>query len=273
MASIQGLVLEGLIKSLPKRSPEANKGSFGRILVVGGDVGMSGAVHMAGEAALRVGAGLVKIATHPQHAATLNVARPELMVRPVFIPDELTPLLDEATHLILGPGLGQTPWSEGLWSQALRRNLPLLLDADGLNLLAKQPRQSPDWILTPHPGEAARLLNITPEAVQADRSAAIRALQKKYQGIVVLKGHHTLICDGGEMLYQCDQGNPGMATAGMGDILSGVIGGLMPQCDSLLTAACLGVCLHAAAGDLAATSGERGLIATDLYPFLQKLLG
>jgi NAD(P)H-hydrate epimerase len=273
MASNQGLVLKGLLKSLPKRSPEANKGSFGRILVVGGDIGMSGAVRMAGEAALRVGAGLVKIATHPQHAATLNVARPELMVRPVFTPEELIPLLEEATHLIVGPGLGQTEWAHGLWTQALSTDKPLLLDADGLNLLAEQPRQHPHWILTPHPGEAARLLKTTPEAIQADRPGAIRALQKQYQGIIVLKGHHTLVCDGGDVLYECEQGNPGMATAGMGDILSGVIGGLMPQCDSLLSAACLGVCLHAAAGDLAATSGERGLIATDLLPFLQKLLG
>lgn len=273
MASIQSLVLKELLNNLPERPLAANKTSFGRILVIGGDVGMSGAVRMAGEAALRAGAGLVKIATHPQHAATLNVSRPELMVKPVFTPEELIPLLDEATHIILGPGLGQSEWAQGLWTQTVSADKPILMDADALNLLAQQSRQNPHWILTPHPGEAARLLGVTVEDIQEDRPGAIRDLQERYQGIVVLKGHHTLISDGGEVLYECEQGNPGMATAGMGDVLSGVIAGLMPQCNTLLDAACLGVCVHAMAGDLAAQSGERGLIASDLFPYIQQILG
>lgn len=273
MASIQDLVLNDLIKSVPERLNDANKANFGRILVIGGDVGMSGAVRMAGEAALRAGAGLVKIATHPQHAATLNVDRPELMVKPVFTPEELTPLLEEATHLVLGPGLGQSEWALSLWTQALMADKPILMDADALNILSQQPCQTPSWVLTPHPGEAARLLGVSIEAIQADRPSAVRDLQERYQGIVVLKGHHTLICDGGEILYQCQQGNPGMATAGMGDVLSGIIIGLMPQCQSVIDAVCLGVALHAAAGDKAAEAGERGLIATDLFPYIQEVLG
>lgn len=273
MASIQGLVLNELLINLPNRSPEANKASFGRILVIGGDVGMSGAVRMAGEAALRAGAGLVKIATHPQHATSLNVARPELMVKPVFTPEELIPLLEEATHIILGPGLGQSEWAQALWTQTLAVDKPLLIDADALNLLAQSPRQHAHWILTPHPGEAARLLGTDAESVQANRSSAVRDLQEQYGGIVVLKGHHSLVCDGGEIIYQCEQGNPGMATAGMGDVLSGVIAGLMPQCTTSIDAACLGVCVHGKAGDLAAEAGERGLIATDLFPYIQQILG
>lgn len=273
MASIQGLVLNQLLKNLPNRTFDANKSSFGRILVIGGDVGMSGAVRMAGEAALRAGAGLVKIATHPQHAASLNVSRPELMVKPVFTPEELIPLLEEATHIVLGPGLGQSEWARALWMQTLTTDKPILMDADALNLLSQQACQSSQWILTPHPGEAARLLGTTTELIQADRPSAVRDLQERYQGIVVLKGYHTLICDGGEILYECEQGNPGMATAGMGDVLSGVIAGLMPQCNTLIDASCLGVTVHAKAGDLAAQAGERGLIATDLFPYIQQVLG
>lgn len=273
MASIHALVLNDLLNNLPERPADANKGLFGRILVIGGEIGMSGAVHMAGEAALRAGAGLVKIATHPQHAACLNVTRPELMVKPVFNAADLTPLLEEATHIVLGPGLGQTAWASELWQRVLNDDKPMLLDADALNLLADSFHQNPHWVLTPHPGEAARLLGCSVEEIQADRPGAVRDLQEKYQGIIVLKGHHTLVCHGGEIIYQCHQGNPGMATAGMGDVLSGVIAGLMPQCHTLLDAVCLGVCIHGKAGDLAAESGERGLIATDLFPYIKEVLG
>ena len=116
------------------------------------------------------------------------------------------------------------------------------------------------------------MLGTSKEVIEADRLGAVRDLQEKYQGTIVLKGHHTLIANAGTKIYVCKEGNPGMATAGMGDVLSGVIAGLMPQCASQLEAACLGVCLHARAGDLAAEAGERGLIATDLFPFIQEVL-
>lgn len=273
MAIIVNLNLNELLKALPKRSPEANKADFGRILVIGGDIGMSGAVHLAGEAALRSGAGLVKIATHPQHAATLNVARPELMVKAIAEPGDLSPLLDEATHIILGPGLGQSAWSQGIWDVTINTVKPIVIDADALNFLAKHPRPLPHAVLTPHPGEAARLANVSTEDIQANRLEAAITIQQKYKGIVVLKGHHTLISDGSDTIYMCEQGNPGMASAGMGDVLSGVIGGLLPQSKNPLQAACLGVCVHAMAGDLAAESGERGLIASDLFQYIQSILG
>ncbi len=272
MTDIKALDLTELVGQLAPRLPDANKGDFGRLLVVGGDIGMSGAPRMAGEAALRAGAGLVKVATRPEHAATLNIECPELMVSGIPQPEALLPLLQQATHLVLGPGLGQGDYGYGLWQMALKSDQPMVLDADGLNLLAQHPQKRDNWILTPHLGEAARLLGTDIETIQGDRPEAVRALHRYFSGIIVLKGHGSLIYDGGKTMYRCDYGNPGMATAGMGDVLSGVIAGLMPQCDNLLTAAQIGVCVHAMAGDMAASSGQRGLIATDLLPYIQQLL-
>ena len=156
----------------------------------------------------------------------------------------------------------------------LDRPGPQVLDADALNLLAREkPRRRDDRVLTPHPGEAARLLQSSVEEVQADRFAAVEALQQRYGGTVVLKGAGTLVLGPGQRpVAVCSDGNPGMASGGMGDVLSGVIGGLMAQGWSPEGAAELGVCLHAAAGDAAAaTGGERGLLASDLAPFIRRL--
>lgn len=257
---------------LPKRDPIANKGDFGHVVVVGGDVGFSGAVRLAGEAAYRVGAGLVTVLTHPQHASVLNVTRPELMCRGVLTARELKKNLARATVVVFGPGLGQSTWSQRLFKafSQLKLKLPMVWDADGLNALAKQPQHRDHWILTPHPGEAARLLGQTTPSIQQPREVVVRALQKKYGGVVVLKGQHSLIC--GKSLSVCPFGNPGMATAGMGDVLSGVIGGLLAQQIPLEVAAGLGVYLHAKAGDRAAESGERGLLASDLMIYLRSLV-
>lgn len=256
---------------LPKRKADAHKGNFGRVLVVGGAPGFSGAARLAGEAALRAGAGLVKVATHPEHAHALNAERPELMIHAVSTAADLKPLLDEATVVILGPGLGQSDWSHTLYDTVIATQKPMVVDADALNCLSKAPQALPHAILTPHPGEAARLLNIETETIQMNREQAIQELSQMYRGIIVLKGHHTLVSDG-HTIYECAQGNPGMATAGMGDVLSGVIGGLMPQMKTHLDAACLGVLVHATAGDMAATAGERGMIASDLFPYIPQLL-
>lgn len=272
MTNIKALDLTELMGYLAPRLPDANKGDFGRLLVVGGGPGMPGAPRMAGEAALRSGAGLVKVATYPEHAATINVECPELMVTGITQPDELIPLLEQATHIVLGPGLGQDDFAYGLWETVLKSDQPMVLDADGLNLLALHPQKRDNWILTPHLGEAARLLGTDIDNIKKDRPEAIRTLHQYFSGVVVLKGHGTLVYAGGDTMYRCDYGNPGMATAGMGDVLSGVIAGLMPQCDSLLEAAQIGICVHAMAGDMAASSGQRGLLATDLFPYIQQLL-
>lgn len=249
---------------LAPRARNAHKGAFGHVLVIGGEVGMSGAARLAGEAAARVGAGLVSIATRAEHAALLSVARPELMCHPVENPNQLRPLLERAGVVAIGPGLGQGAWGRGLFAQALQSSLPLIIDADALHLLAQDPVQCEHAVLTPHPGEAARLLGMPVAEVQRDRFAAVSALQERFGGVVVLKGAGTLVAAPAHRVQLCDAGNPGMASGGMGDVLMGIIAGLIAQGLALPDAAALGVWVHATAGDRAARNGERGLLAGDV---------
>lgn len=258
---------------LPPRARAAHKGNHGHVLAIGGDHGTAGAVRLCGESALRSGAGLVSVATRAEHLLALNSARPELMAHAVDGPQTLESLLERADVLALGPGLGQRAWGHALWLTALDTGKPLVLDADGLNLLAHEPRQfTRPTVLTPHPGEAARLLHDTTENVEADRFAAVRALAARYHAVVVLKGAGSLIADPAGRVAVCPWGNPGMATGGMGDLLTGVIAALLAQGCDAWRAACLGVGLHARAGDCAARQGERGLLASDLLAHL-RLLG
>jgi hydroxyethylthiazole kinase-like uncharacterized protein yjeF len=255
---------------LPRRPRDAHKGHHGHVLIVGGNHGMAGAVAMAGEAALRAGAGLVSVATRPNHLMMLNARRPELMCHGITTSADLTPLLARADVVVLGPGLGQDQWAASLYGAVLDSGLPLVLDADGLNLLAQQPDKRSERILTPHPGEAARLLGLSTAEVQQDRIAAAQALHNRFGGVAILKGAGSLIAapDG---ISLCPFGNPGMGSGGMGDLLAGIIGALRAQGLSADTAAAAGVVVHALAGDDAAlVAGERGLIATDLLPFVQQ---
>jgi len=270
-----------LMAELPDRARDAHKGDSGHVMVIGGDIGFGGAVSMAAEAALRVGAGLVSVATQPEHISAILARRPELMVRGVSSGQDLMPLLNGETSspsiLVVGPGLGRTPWSEQMLQQALASGLPILLDADALNILSecrlKIPDQSRDWVITPHPGEAARLLCVTTAKIQGDRFAAVRALQKKFNCPALLKGAGSLVCVSKDSaIGVCTSGNPGMAVGGMGDVLSGMVGGLMSQGVASDVALSLGVCLHAEAGDIAASTGERGLLATDLFEPLHQLI-
>jgi NAD(P)H-hydrate epimerase len=241
--------------------------------VIGGDHGYSGAVRMAAEAAARCGAGLVSVATRKAHAATINTGRPELMCQGVETIAELLPLLEKAGVVAIGPGLGQSEWSVQMLSRVGECRLPTVMDADALNLLAREPAPAEQRIITPHPGEAARLLGCTTADIQADRYAAIEALQKSFGGIAVLKGSGTLVADGEGRISVHSGGNPGMASGGMGDVLTGVIAALLAQGSDPAMAARLGVSLHARAADRAAgVDGERGLLAGDLFPHLRKLL-
>jgi NAD(P)H-hydrate epimerase len=255
------------------RPRDSHKGAFGHVLIVGGAPGMAGAARLAGEAAARCGAGLVSVATHPQHATTLNSGCPELMVHAVEQPADLAALLPRASVVVIGPGLGQDAWARRLFSRVLESQRPLLVDADALNLLAKDPLHRDNWIITPHPGEAGRLLNQDTSMVQQDRFAAVRQLLERYHGVAVLKGAGSLIATTGEPIRLCDRGNPGMASGGMGDVLGGVIGALLAQGLDLFEAASAGVWLHAKAADLVAREhGERGLLASDLVPCLRDLV-
>jgi NAD(P)H-hydrate epimerase len=249
--------------ALPRRRRGAHKGEHGHVLVIGGGPGMPGAARLAGEAALRAGAGLVTMAVHPDNAAVV-AARAELMCIPTGGAGDLALALERATLLAIGPGLGRSEWARELLAAALEFGRPAVVDADALNLIAESPRCSDRWVLTPHPGEAARLLGMSSGDVQGDRLAALRALQGRYGGTVVLKGSGSLVLSPGELPRLCDRGNPGMATAGMGDVLTGVIAGIAAQCGDLAAATRAGVFVHAQAGDLAARRGERGLVASDV---------
>lgn len=270
--SLTRLGHDDLKRALPRRARTAHKGTNGRLLLVGGGPGMAGAIRLAAEAALRSGAGLVYVATHRDSVAAVLAGRPEIICRSVSSIEDLKDLMGLVDGAVLGPGLGQTAWAYGLWRDLVRADVPLVLDADGLNWLAAEPFERSDWLLTPHVGEAARLLpGATAESVQSDRRAAVRALAARYGAFAILKGPHTLVATPSpdEPLRVCDRGNPGMATGGTGDVLSGVLGSLLVQTGSLELAAYAGVLLHALAGDAAAQDGERGTVAGDLLPHLR----
>jgi NAD(P)H-hydrate epimerase len=269
---LRRLVLGDLARALPRRARSAHKGSCGRLLLVGGGPGMPGAIRLAAEAALRVGAGLVYVATHRESATTVLSGRPEIICQSVSSGADLDKLLRMVDGVVVGPGLGQSAWAYGLWQRVVHADLPLVLDADGLNLLAVEPFERRDWVLTPHPGEAARLLKgATVESIQRDRLVAVRALAARYGATVVLKGPHTLVAapQAGESIRVCDRGNPGMATGGTGDVLAGTLGSLLVQTGDVGRTVNAGVLLHALAGDEAAKDGERGTVAGDLLPHLR----
>ncbi len=264
-----------LTSMLPPRPKTAHKGCFGHVLVMGGDHGMGGAVRIAAEASVRAGAGLTSVATRSVHIAPVIAARPEVMAHGIDSmdsPESLTALIARASVLAVGPGLGTADWGRGLLAAAIASDQPLVVDADALNILAQSSTHRDDWILTPHPGEAARLLATDTVSIAADRFAAVQAIAKQYGGVAVLKGAGTLISDG-KRCAVCIDGNPGMASGGMGDALTGVIAGLRAQGLSAFDAACCGVLAHAQAADWAAeTHGERGLLAGDLIARLPVVL-
>ena len=258
--------LEGLLEP---RLRNSHKGNFGHVYAVGGIRGMSGAVRMCGEAALRSGAGRVTLATDEAHAGMVNLGRPELMVKAIG-PDAVLPPLPAGECVIaVGPGIGTTDWSETLLKCCIETEAPLVVDADGLNLLAKQAKskmfERDDWVLTPHPAEAARLLGCEVAEIQRDRVLAAQTIARGFNASVVLKGCGTVIAGPSGQYAICPLGNPGMATAGSGDVLTGVIAALLGQGLSCFDAAGAGVLAHAYAGDLAAElNGEIALIAGDI---------
>jgi hydroxyethylthiazole kinase-like uncharacterized protein yjeF len=269
---LKRLVLDELARALPRRPRSAHKGSCGRLLLVGGGPGMPGAIRLAAEAALRVGAGLVYVATHRDSAASVVAGRPEIICHSVASGADLEDLLSNVDGVVVGPGLGQSAWAYGLWRRLVRAEAPLVLDADGLNLLAREPLTRDAWLLTPHPGEAARLVpGASTDSIQRDRVGAARTVAERYRAVTVLKGPNTLVAvpRSGEPLRVCDRGNPGMATGGTGDVLAGTLGGLLVQTGDLEQTARAGVLLHALAGDDAAKGGERGTVAGDLLPHLR----
>jgi NAD(P)H-hydrate epimerase len=265
-----------LTEILKPRLRNSHKGSFGHVLAVGGIKGMSGAIRLCGEAALRSGAGRVTLATDPAHADLVNLGRPELMVKAIGGDGELQSLLNGDHVLAVGPGLGGTAWSGALLKTCLGAQAALVVDADGLNLLAEYSQENAvsreNWVLTPHPAEAARLLNCKVSEIQQDRVLAAITIAKRFAACVVLKGCGSIVADPSGEYAICPRGNPGMATAGSGDVLTGIIAALLGQGLSCFDAAKAGVLAHAVAGDLAAEKlGEMALIADDIIDKLPRV--
>jgi ADP-dependent NAD(P)H-hydrate dehydratase / NAD(P)H-hydrate epimerase len=262
---LERIVESEIQRALPRRPRASHKGNFGRVLIVGSGSGMPGATRLSGEACLRVGAGLVTVAVAPENVAAISSGRPELICLALTGASVLAEAIERAEIIAIGPGLGRTPWANEALHAVLASDKPLVVDADALNLIAEAgapPRDN--WILTPHPGEAGRLLDTSTEEIQADRLAALDRLVARYGGTVVLKGAGTLVGAKGRIPALCERGNPGMASAGTGDVLTGAVAGILAQCRDAWLAARVGVLVHAMAGDSAARTGERGLIASDI---------
>ena len=263
---------------LIKRRPTSHKGSVGQVLAIGGFVGMPGAIRLASEATLRVGAALVSVACHQDNQALVFQGRPELMLAPNNAKQlSVSPVMDKAKVILLGPGLGQDAWSQqhfDLQMSFIKQSSyqkPMVIDADGLTLLAKNQQRYSRWILTPHPKEAAALLNCDVATIEADRFAAVLAIAKQYGGICVLKGAGSLVSDGERVVIN-SSGNAGMASGGMGDVLSGIVAGLILQADDYFLAVCFAVYIHGASGDIIANQfGQRGMLASDLFAPLRQL--
>jgi NAD(P)H-hydrate epimerase len=264
---------DALHECLPLRPRNGHKGRNGHVLCIGGEHGSGGASVLAAQAALRTGAGLVSVATRAMHVPALLARCPEVMAHAVESSAELLPLLARADVIAIGPGLGQGEWGRAMLAAVLHALTPRVLDADALNLLAASATTlGEDDIITPHPGEAARLLATTTTDIQADRFAAATALQDKFGSSVVLKGAGSLVQAAGSVPAVIGAGNPGMGVGGMGDVLTGVIAALRGQGFAAPAAATIGALLHAAAGDAAALDdGERGLLPSDLLPWLRRL--
>jgi hydroxyethylthiazole kinase-like uncharacterized protein yjeF len=267
---------------LPRRDARAYKQALGHLLVVGGDESMGGAPLMAAEAALRTGVGMVTLITRGQHRPAVLSRRPELMVVDADRGDQVDELLARAAALVVGPGLGRGAWGRALLERTLGAGKPMVLDADALYLLdevAGNGAPDADVIITPHSGEAARLLGRDSGAVEADRIQAALDLAQRVAGVAVLKGAGSVLARAtpgvgpGACLGICAHGNPGMATAGMGDVLAGITGAFRAQGLDPAAAAVLGTCLHGAAADAAARRlGQASLLATDLFTDLAAIL-
>ncbi|MDH7943989.1 NAD(P)H-hydrate dehydratase [Pseudohongiella sp. SYSU M77423] len=288
----RAIFADDALEALQPRAKSAHKGAAGRAVVVGGDDGFGGAALLTAGAAVRGGAGTVTLLTRSQHRTAMLVRQPEVMVQPVddwhvLQGAALRSLLTQASALAIGPGLGKSDWSINVLREILDwvadAGAPLVLDADALNLLAMQKLAWGDlapaeararWVITPHPGEAARLLGCSVAEIQSDRFAAVRKLQSLAGTVCLLKGAGSLLAfPDSDVIDVCMHGNPGMASGGMGDVLSGFMVALLAQGLPSADAARLAVCLHAKAADLlAAQFGERGLLASDLPATFRKLL-
>ncbi len=271
---------------LKPRPVACHKGMFGHTIIIGGNQGMAGAAILASNASARSGSGLTSAWVAADCAASIVNHTPEVMAKGVAlnqIESMVKTIEKQATTFVIGPGLGGDEWAQA-WVDCLSnsvktRDSAQVWDADGINLLANMRSADINYhnhhrILTPHPGEAARLLKTSTYSIEQDRFAAAQAIVDRYGGVCVLKGNGTIIVDQKGFQAVCPVGNPGMAAGGMGDVLAGIIGALLSQGHSLMDAAVLGVCIHGEAADRAAgpKGYYRGLMASDLFAHFNRLL-
>lgn len=265
------------VSPLKKRLKTSHKGTIGQVLTIGGGCGMPGAIRLASEAALRCGAALVAVCCHQNNQGLVFNGRPELMLAPSQAQQLAnSAAMRKASVLLLGPGLGQTDWSTALFDLTISvltedKEKLLVIDADALTLLSQTNHFCSRWILTPHPKEAASLLGCDVASIEADRFTAVRNIAQKYGGICILKGAGSLISDG-KLVVINSTGNAGMASGGMGDVLSGIVAALGLQTNDYFAATCMAVYIHGAAGDIIANNGQRGILASDLFAPLQQLV-
>lgn len=260
--------------ALPRRPKAAHKGRFGHVLIVAGDRGFGGSGMLAAEAAARTGAGLVTLATRPEYVSAALARCPSVMVQGLIHGSELPPLISAADVIVCGPGIGQGAWGQQMLQQVVASGKPRVLDADALNLMASRVAQPADnHILTPHPGEASRLLGCDVAEIEDDRVSATGRLCQVFGGVVLLKGAGTVVAAEGVLPDIVSGSNPGMATGGMGDVLSGVLGSLYAQLGDAHLSASVGAALHLAAADRASeTRGYMGLLPMDVIEALSEVL-
>ena len=250
---------------MEKRNADSHKGQYGNVLVIGGSRGMLGAALLAGRSALKTGAGLVKLGVASEQIDQVPVHCPELMSFDVQSSQQLNQAVTDSDVVALGPGLDPEGEIDNLMQCVLDSQKKSVMDAGALRWLAHNPCRNAHWVLTPHPGEAAGLLKVSTADVQNDRYGAVQEIVNQYGGVCILKGAGSLVCESGSPVAVCAEGNPGMASAGMGDVLTGCVATLTAQSSSLFKAACTATWLHANGADhYAEEHGEAGLTASDV---------
>lgn len=261
------------LPELSERMPTSHKGSIGLALAVGGNQGFPGAIRLSAESAMRSGASLVAVSCHPRSQSLVFQQRPELILATTEAVELVSStLFKQAKVIVLGPGLGNDIWAQQCFKHIVPHERHMVVDADALRLLSAAEYRNDYWVLTPHPGEAASLLNCDIATIEQDRFYAVKTIAQKYGGICVLKGAGSLVSDG-ETVWINTTGNAGMASGGMGDVLSGIIAALIMQMPDIYQATRLAVYIHGQAADILADKyGTRGLLASDLLPEVRRLL-
>ena len=265
---------DSLEKSIPERSSNSHKGDFGKVMIVGGSEGMGGAAILSSEASLFSGAGLVHLSTHPINVEASLKRNPEVMAYGI---DKSFSIPENIDVLLCGPGLKNDEWSKNVFDEIISANNfgAVILDAGALHFIGENNLEtSKNKVLTPHPGEAAKLLGISNNEVQEDRINAAKSISNKFSASVILKGKETIICSyGDEELFICTEGGPELSSGGTGDVLAGVLSALIAQKVDITDACKISVAVHARAGEeFRNKTGEIGLNASSLIPTIRDLL-